>query len=103
MSFQDKPVYTESGEKMHIYEVDKNVRHYIYSTFAKTGRPPTTSMIAAQFGLKICDAEDALERLAAEHQIALAPGSYTIWMAHPFSAMPTDYVTRINGKEYSGN
>ena len=88
---------------MHTNKVDKDVRHYIYDTFCKTGRAPTTTMIAKQFGITIALAEHSLERLADAHHIALAPGSSTIWMAHPFSGLPTNYVTRINGKEYSGN
>ena len=88
---------------MHINEVDKHVRHFIYDIFCRTGAAPTTTMIAKQFGIKIALAEHSLERLAGAHHIALAPGSFTIWMAHPFSGLPTNYVTRIDGKEYSGN
>lgn len=91
------------GDGMNADETDKNVRYYIYKSFAERGLAPTTAMIAEQFGMKIARAEDSLKRLAAEHHIALTPGSHSIWMAHPFSGLPTNYVTRINGKEYSGN
>ena len=88
---------------MNVDEIDKNVRYYIYESFAERGRAPTTVMIAEQFGINIAFAEKSLERLAAEHQIALAPGSHSIWMSHPYSGLPTNYVTRIGGKEYYGN
>ena len=88
---------------MQIRELDRKVRHYIYKSFAKEGVAPTTAIIAERFNIKIASAETSLERLAREHHIALAPGSHSIWMAHPFSGLPTNYVTRINGKEYSGN
>jgi hypothetical protein len=82
---------------------DTTVRHFIYQTFAKTASPPTASQIAGQFKIPKHEAEDSLERLADAHQIALAPGSHNIWMAHPFSGLKTDFVTRVDGKTYWGN
>jgi hypothetical protein len=37
------------------------------------------------------------------HYIALAPDSYSIWMAHPFSGVPTNSVVAIGSKKYYGN
>ena len=82
---------------------DADVRHFIYITFSKTSRAPTTNETAVQFGVPISSVENAYDRLAQEHQIALAPGSYSIWMAHPFSNFPTNYVTEIGGNRYWGN
>ena len=84
-------------------EVDKNVRYFIYQTFAKTGAPPTPGEITAQFSLSKQQAGQSLERLADAHQIALAPGSHNVWMAHPFSGLKTDFVTWVDGKTYWGN
>ena len=83
--------------------IDRDVRHYIYTTFAETTLPPTTSQVAEHFGLSIASIENAFERLANAHHIALAPGSYSIWMAHPFSGVPTNFVAAIGSKEYYGN
>ena len=33
----------------------------------------------------------------------LAPASLSIWMAHPFSAVPTDYPVDANGRRYWAN
>lgn len=82
---------------------DKKIRHYIYSRFAKTTQPPTPLMVAERFDISIAAVEQSLNRLAKAHQIALAPGSYSIWMAHPFSGIPTHYVAEIENKRYSGN
>jgi hypothetical protein len=79
------------------------VRHLIYSTFAATARPPTSGEVADHFKTSIAAVEKAFERLADAHHIALAPGSHSILMAHPFSGIPTDYTTEVGGKTYWGN
>jgi hypothetical protein len=91
----------ESSPKKEISDLD--VRHFIYKTFAGTSRPPTTLETADQFKISIAAVESAYERLANAHHIALAPGSHAIWMAHPFSGLPTNYVTEIEDKRYYGN
>lgn len=80
-----------------------NVRHFIYTTFTKTSRPPTTSEVAHYFKTSIAVVESVFEGLAEAHHIVLAPGSHSIWMAHPFSALPTNYVAEVGGKRYWGN
>ena len=82
---------------------DRDVRHYIYTIFAETSRPPTTAATADYFQIPIAAVENAYERLAQAHHIALAPGSYTIWMAHPFSGLPTNYVAEVQNRRYWGN
>ena len=83
--------------------LDPDIRHFIYAVFAETCRPPTTQEVADHFKVSISAAEDAFERLAQAHHIALAPGSHLIWMAHPFSGLPTNYVTEVGNKKYWGN
>ena len=83
--------------------LDNEVRHFIYQTFISTSKPPTTAETAKRFQLSIGKIESAFERLAASHDIALAPGSHSIWMAHAFSALRTIYTAQIDGKKYYGN
>ncbi|MDG2199400.1 MAG: hypothetical protein P8O70_21415 [SAR324 cluster bacterium] len=82
---------------------DTEVRHFIYQNFVSALRPPTTEETAKRFQLPINIIESAFERLVATHDIALAPGSHSIWMAHPFSALPTNYTAQIDEKKYYGN
>jgi hypothetical protein len=82
---------------------DPDIRHFIYTTFAGTSRPPTTLETADHFKISIAAVEGAYERLANAHHFALAPGSHGVWMAHPFSALPTNYVTEIGDRLYWGN
>ena len=82
---------------------DPDVRHYIYTVFAETSRPPTTVECADHFDISGADVASAYERLANAHHIVLAPGSHSIWMAHPFSGLPTSYVTQVGAQRYWGN
>jgi hypothetical protein len=82
---------------------DLDIRHFVYKMFAETSRPPATLECAEHFDIPLADVEGAYERLANVHHIALAPGSHSIWMAHPFSGLPTNYVTEIEDRRYWGN
>jgi len=84
-------------------EFERDVRHMIYTAFGETSHPPTVSEIAQHFGTSLSVVESAFESLADAHHIALAPGSYSIWMAHPFSGIPTNFVAEVAGKKYWGN
>lgn len=83
--------------------MDWRVRHEIYQHFAATGRAPSAGVLAERVGASVPDVEAALERLAAAHAIVLAPGSTNIWMAHPFSAVPTAYPVRTADRTYRAN
>jgi hypothetical protein len=91
----------EPSRKKRISDLD--VRHFIYATFVGSSRPPTTLETGDHFKISIAAVESAYERLANAHHIALAPGSHVIWMAHPFSSLPTNYVTEVEKKRYWGN
>jgi hypothetical protein len=78
---------------------DLDVRHFIYKTFALSARPPSTLETAGHFNLSLAAAEQAYERLAQAHHIALAPGSHAVWMAHPFSSLPTNHVAEIDNNK----
>ena len=91
----------EKSQKKGISDLD--VRHFIYNTFTETSRPPTTSEVADHFKISISAVENAYENLANAHHIALAPGSHSIWMAHPFSSLPTNFVAEVEGKRFWGN
>lgn len=82
---------------------DADIRHFIYTTFAQTSHPPTRLETSERFGILPVEVEQAYARLANAHHIALAPGTHEVWMAHPFSALPSDHVTEIGGKRYWGN
>ena len=84
-------------------KLDKAVRHYIYQTFAETAKPPTTEAVARYQKRDIVSIEQSFRRLADAHHVALAPGSSAIWMAHPFSALPTNHTAESGSKTYFAN
>ena len=83
--------------------VERAVRLFVYRHFIDTSRAPDLPAIARQLGAGENEIADALRRLADRHAIVLAPASLTIWMAHPFSAVPTPYPVDAGGRTYWAN
>jgi hypothetical protein len=71
---------------------DWDLRLAVYRAFVATGQAPTYSAIARQVGLPADDARQAYRRLQAQHALVLEPGTDTIRMANPLSAIPTPYL-----------
>ncbi len=81
-----------------------DLRHLVYRTFLETGAAPAATQLAAELNASTEEVQDALESLEAEHALVLAPAtSGTIWMAHPFSNVPTDYRVVANGRSWWAN
>jgi hypothetical protein len=78
-------------------------RVQIYKHFIETGNAPTTTDIAGALGRDATEVEQGIVELAAARNIALAPGSRSIWMAHPFSAVPTLYRVLSGSTSYWAN
>ena len=68
-----------------------DARVAIYRCFVETGRAPE--------GLPA----DTLWRLADERLLVLRPDGAEIWMAQPFSAVPTPFRVECAGRSYFGN
>lgn len=83
--------------------LDPIVRLHVYRHFVETGRAPSVPTLASSIGAAEEEVEESLQRLAAEHLLAFAPGSLNIWMAHPFSAVPTRYPVETSERRYWAN
>ncbi len=83
--------------------LDPTVRLHIYRHLVETGGAPTAAATAQALALQQPVAEDSYRRLAAGRAIVLAPGTTNIWMAHPFSAVPTPYRVRAGDRSYWAN
>ncbi len=70
---------------------DRDLRFEIYRHFARTTRAPSLGELTELMEVEEGEVVEGLDRLADIHAIALAPGSSSIWMAHPFSGVPTVY------------
>jgi hypothetical protein len=91
------------GGRLKEGELDRTVRWLVYRHFIDTGLPPSTPMLVRETGTSQLAVEKSLGRLAAEHALVLAPGSFSIWMAHPFSALPTGYPVQVGQIQYWAN
>jgi hypothetical protein len=81
-----------------------DVRHLVYRTLLETGAAPGVRELARQLQSSVEAVREALISLEAGHALVLAPGaSGTIWMAHPFSNVPTDYHVTAGDRHWWAN
>jgi hypothetical protein len=83
--------------------LDRDVRLAVYRRFVDEARPPTPPEIAVELGVATLDVEASLRRLADGHELVLAPGTPYVWMANPFSAIPTPFEVEVGNRLYFGN
>jgi hypothetical protein len=78
-------------------------RHFVYSHFADTTRPPDVDETARHFNIPAEEAGEIYKDLHNRHAFFLEPGTLTVRMAWPFSAIPTDFKVQADGKTYYAN
>jgi hypothetical protein len=83
--------------------LDLKVRLAVYRGFAESGRPPTAPEVARDLWAETPVVEASLRRLADARVLVLAPGTPYVWMANPFSAIPTPFAVRAGDRDYWGN
>lgn len=83
--------------------LERDVRLYIYRQIIETTAAPPAADAAHAFGCTLQEAEDAYRALAAARMLVLRPGSTTVWMAMPFSNMPTAFTVISSGRAYYAN
>ena len=65
------------------------VRYHINRFIFDRGHAPDVDELAGITGRPTAEVRQALDDLAANHALVLHPNSHRIWVAHPFSLMPT--------------
>jgi hypothetical protein len=83
--------------------LDRTVRLAVYRKIVEEGLPPTAPEMAGGLGIPIPEVEASLRRLGDGHVLVLAPGTPYIWMANPFSAIPTPFEVLVGDRRYFGN
>jgi hypothetical protein len=81
-------------------ELDRVVRMRVFGEAARTSRVPTNAQIAEALGLPQTEIDESLRRLAAGKVLVLAPNNTNVWMANPFSAVPSAFKVRARGLTY---
>lgn len=85
-------------------DLARGIRLHVYRHFAQTGRAPAPVEIARSFHLTPSQTERILQQLAGEADaLVLLPGSAYIWMAEPFSAVPTSFQVGSGQRRWWGN
>ncbi len=84
-------------------QFERLVRADVIQTLSRTGAAPSVAEIAASTGEGEDAVRSALHALADAHRLVLVPGTSTVRMAHPFSAVPTDFVASIGGRRWFAN
>ena len=80
-----------------------DVRLAVYDHILSTGRVPLIGEIAERVSQPVDQVSRQLRELQEIHAFALAPASDEILMAHPFSAVPTPYRVRGDGRTFWAN
>jgi ribonuclease HI len=83
--------------------LERKVRLFVYEHLVETTHAPDLKTIADGVGARELEVIGALHTLADMRALVLAPATTAIWMAHPFSAVPTAYPVTANGKRYHAN
>jgi hypothetical protein len=83
--------------------LDLRIRHFVYAHFAREARPPSVAETAAQFSLPQVEVQNSYQRLHDNHFFFLEPGTTSIRMANPFSAIPTKFKVQVGPVAYWAN
>jgi hypothetical protein len=81
---------------------DLAVRGAVYARFA-AGDVPSASNVATDLVMDVDAVIECYERLAAAHVLVLDPDSREVWMAMPFSAVPTAFRVDGPGRQWFAN
>ena len=88
---------------MKVSSPDPSIRLWIFERLRDTGEAPRSPEIAAAFGLPEGEARAALARLAGERDALVLDDAGEVWMAEPFSAVPTGFRVRSGARAWWGN
>lgn len=80
--------------------LDRGVRLRVFKQVGDTAKMPSSGEVAEALGQPQAKIEGALQRLAAARLLVLAPATTNVWLAPPFSAVPTDFRVQSRGRTY---
>lgn len=84
-------------------ETDLTIRNLTYGAFAELGRAPTPAEIAGRTGGTEAEVLASWRRLHDQHALVMHPDGDRIWMANPFSGVPTPYRVHADGRWWYAN
>jgi hypothetical protein len=82
---------------------ERLVRASVIHSLRDYALAPSSAEIAHSLGATASAVSSALHALADAHRLALIPGTDSVWMAHPFSAVESDFVVRSGDRRWYAN
>jgi len=82
---------------------ERRVRAAVYASLRDEAAAPTVARLAADLGAACEEVVAALRVLADLHCLVLVPGTESIWMAHPFSGLETDFRVTVGTRRWFAN
>jgi hypothetical protein len=82
---------------------ERLVRAAVIGTLRDTASAPLLAALAATLDAPESAITSALRALADAHRLVLIPGTDSVWMAHPFSGVPSDFIVTSNGQRWFAN
>jgi hypothetical protein len=82
---------------------DNAVRAQIYTLFAEGVDRVDLALVARRAGWDEREVASSFRRLADEHRLALIEDGDRVWMAHPFSGVPTKYRAVVGDRSWFAN
>jgi hypothetical protein len=76
------------------------LHHAIIRSIVDNGDAATPDELATRFGVGRDEIETALRALDDYHGVVLHPGSFEVWVAHPFSLAPTSFRVWSDQREW---
>ncbi len=68
-----------------------DLRLFVYRSFVEVGRAPSIAETAVECGASPDQVRAGFRTLAEGHLLVIDPATDEVWMAMPFSAVPTAY------------
>ena len=80
-----------------------SLHHVILRSLVDRGFAPNMEELCETFGLSETETARGLAALADDHGVVLHPDSSNVWIAHPFSTAPTNFLLRRGDREWWAN
>jgi len=82
---------------------DDELRHYVYTNTAESGRPPRSGDVSAKLGVSKAEVLAGFARIREKRLLCLDAEGGEIVMAPPFSAAPTTFLVTAGERQYFAN
>ena len=82
---------------------EEEVRLAIYEHFVARQRAPSVEEVSERTGRPAAEVSSVFRGLAEAHVLVLRPGTDEVWMAMPFSAVPTGFTVRVGESSWWAN